>query len=91
VAQEPQVAGRSTTTLASAALPTGASRAGFERPTLLRLVLTGPGGGAWDVQLGGQGEAHPEDGAAARVRIVADAVDFCRLVSATAARRPTSP
>lgn len=38
-----------------------------------RLVLTGDGGGVWDLQLGGGG---PE-----LVSIVADAVDYCRLAA----------
>jgi uncharacterized protein (TIGR03083 family) len=42
----------------------------------LRLVLTGAGGGTWDVPLG------PADGAGAELLMVADAVDFCRVVAA---------
>jgi hypothetical protein len=42
----------------------------------IRLVLTGAGGGTWDVPLGRPGE--PAEG----VLVVADAVDFCRVVAA---------
>jgi uncharacterized protein (TIGR03083 family) len=42
---------------------------------MARIVLTGSGGGCWTMALGA-----PEVGPA-RVRIVADAVDFCRLVA----------
>jgi hypothetical protein len=41
----------------------------------LRLVLTGPGGGTWDVAVGDD-QSEP-----VFVRIVADAVAFCRLVA----------
>ncbi len=41
----------------------------------VHLVLTGPGGGTWDVTVGG----HPP--AAASVAIVTDAVGFCRLAA----------
>ena len=49
-------------------------------PVAVHLVLTGSGGGTWDVALG---DGASEDGAAgaARVSIVADAVEFCRLVA----------
>jgi uncharacterized protein (TIGR03083 family) len=44
------------------------------------LVLTGQGGGAWQVTVGGeaQGDEAPR---APDTRIVADAVDFCRVVA----------
>ena len=48
--------------------------AALPEPVDVRLVLTGPGGGTWDVTMGG-------DAPAASVAIVADAVDFCRLVA----------
>lgn len=40
----------------------------------MRIVLTGPGGGVWRQPLGGEPEADEPD-----VRLVADAVGFCRL------------
>jgi uncharacterized protein (TIGR03083 family) len=49
--------------------------AGLPEPVDVRLVLTGPGGGTWDVIMGGRPPAP------AAVSIVADAVGFCRLVA----------
>ena len=68
------------TRLAASLLPGAAVRAGVPGPGRLHLVLTGPGGGTWDL------EWDPETASAARpgpaeVSIVADAVGFCRLVS----------
>ena len=63
------------TDLAAKLLPRAASRTGLHEPTILRLVLTGPGGGAWDVMIG---EDPP---AAVPIRIVADAAGFCRLAA----------
>jgi uncharacterized protein (TIGR03083 family) len=68
------------TDLAVHLLPRGARRAGVaSTPLDLHLVLTGPGGGTWDVALparrtGGHGPV-PE------VSVVVDAVGFCRLVA----------
>jgi len=67
------------TELAVGFLPVGMARigAGSERVDL-HLVLTGPGGGTWDVPLGA------EDGdlqTPADVMVVADACRFCRLVA----------
>jgi uncharacterized protein (TIGR03083 family) len=73
------------TELAVRSLPRGVERAGLRpsgRP--VRVVLTGPGGGTWDVALG---SPEPDAVPAQRTRIVADAVDFCRLVAGRAARR----
>lgn len=63
------------TGLAAAGLPIGASRTGLAERISVHLVLTGPGGGTWDVTIGA-GSAGP-----APVRVVADAVSFCRLVA----------
>jgi uncharacterized protein (TIGR03083 family) len=63
------------TELAAGLLPLAAVRAGLAGPASLHLVLTGPGGGTWDVALG---EGPPD---AVPVAIVADAVGFCRLVA----------
>ena len=41
------------TELATSMLPFGAMLAGLQGPINLRLVLTGPGGGTWDVVVGG--------------------------------------
>lgn len=63
------------TGLVAVALPAGASRTGLAERISLHLVLTGPGGGTWDVTVGaGRHDPVP-------VRVVADAVSFCRLVA----------
>jgi uncharacterized protein (TIGR03083 family) len=62
------------TELAATSLPVAAQRTGLPGPTDLRLVLTGPGGGSWDVAIGG-------DAAPAAITIVTDAVGFCRLAA----------
>jgi uncharacterized protein (TIGR03083 family) len=62
------------TDLAATSLPLAAERTHLPGPTELRLVLTGPGGGCWDVAIGG-------DAAPAAVTIVTDAIGFCRLVA----------
>jgi uncharacterized protein (TIGR03083 family) len=64
------------TDLAARLLPLGAARAGLHEPMRVHLVLTGPGGGTWDVVTGGGDHA-----AAAPVGIVTGAVGFCRLVA----------
>lgn len=63
------------TGLAALALPLGAARTGLDTPVHVHLVLTGPGGGTWDVLLG---EGGPDP---ASVRIVTGTVGFCRLVA----------
>jgi uncharacterized protein (TIGR03083 family) len=62
------------TGLAARLLPYGAARAGLRAPTRVHLVLTGPGGGTWDVAIG-------DEGRPASVGIVTGAVGFCRLVA----------
>lgn len=64
------------TRLAAALLPLAALGSGPWQPAQLHLVLTGPGGGTWDIEVGGGSAPEP-----ARVSIVADAVRFCRLVA----------
>jgi uncharacterized protein (TIGR03083 family) len=61
------------TDLAARLLPQAG--AGLGEATDVRLVLTGPGGGTWDVTVG----SGPP--AAASVAIVTDVVGFCRLVA----------
>ena len=63
------------TELAARLLPYGAARTGLSEPTSVHLVLTGPGGGTWDVLMG-QSALSP-----AAVRIVTGSVGFCRLVA----------
>lgn len=61
--------------LAARLLPGAAARAGVHEPVYVHLVLTGPGGGTWDVAVGDR----PPDPAA--VTIVTDTVGFCRLAA----------
>ena len=64
------------TGLATELLAAGVSRGGGDGPGgIARIVLTGAGGGAWTVAV------PPAAATPARVRIVADAVDFCRLAA----------
>jgi uncharacterized protein (TIGR03083 family) len=65
------------TDLAVRLLPYGVTRVTDTALLDVHLVLTGPGGGTWDVAVGRRGAAAevPE------VSIVADAVAFCRLVA----------
>jgi len=65
--------------LAARLLPYAAARTGLAEPVDVHLVLTGPGGGTWDVLVG---ESPPES---APVTIVTDAVGFCRLAANRAA------
>lgn len=64
------------TGLAARLLPHSAARAAIPGTTRLHLVLTGPGGGTWDVAIGDY--TAPDS---APVGIVADAVRFCQLVA----------
>jgi uncharacterized protein (TIGR03083 family) len=63
------------TELAAGLLPGAAARTGLREPVNVHLVLTGPGGGTWDLVVG-EGPPGP-----AAVGIVTDAVGFCRLVA----------
>lgn len=64
------------TELAVSALPSGLARIARPQPgRTARIVLTGPGGGTWQAALD-RGEPGATD-----VRVVADAVCFCRLVA----------
>jgi uncharacterized protein (TIGR03083 family) len=63
------------TEAAAGLLPFAAARSGLSEPANVHLVLTGPGGGTWDVPVPG-----PAPGAAT-VMIVTEAVGFCRLVA----------
>jgi hypothetical protein len=66
---------RPMTQLAADLLPFGAAFTDLHEPISVHLVLTGPGGGTWDVTVG---DTAPDP---ARVSIVTDVVGFCRLVS----------
>jgi len=62
--------------LANQLLPAGVSRSGVPgEGGTARIVLTGAGGGCWTAEL------PPAPAAPLKVRIVTDAVDFCRLVA----------
>ncbi len=63
------------TRLAASLLPGAAAACGLTDPIALRLVLTGPGGGTWQLAMGDQGPATLSVG------VVTDAVAFCRLVA----------
>jgi uncharacterized protein (TIGR03083 family) len=63
------------TSAAARLLPQAAIRARLNDSVRVHLVLTGPGGGTWDIAVG---QSTP---APAAVTIVADAVGFCRLAA----------
>lgn len=63
------------TSAAANLLPLAAIRARLNDSVRVHLVLTGPGGGTWDIAVG-QSTSAP-----AAVTIVADAVGFCRLAA----------
>jgi uncharacterized protein (TIGR03083 family) len=67
------------TDLVAGVLPLAGAVTGLDQPISLRLVLTGPGGGTWNVRFG-QPDQEP-----APMRIVTDAVAFCRLAANRAA------
>jgi uncharacterized protein (TIGR03083 family) len=65
-------------------IPTAMDMTGRGRPGgSARIVLTGPGGGAWSQPLGVKASARHDDDALsdADVSIVADGVDFCRVAT----------
>jgi uncharacterized protein (TIGR03083 family) len=74
---------RSMTDLAVAWLPLGVLRAAPDAGRVdVHLVLTGPGGGTWDLAVGRGGPAPARDAPRVPgVLVVGDAVDFCRLVA----------
>jgi hypothetical protein len=57
-------------------LPFAARRAGLRRSARVHLVLTGAGGGTWEVELADEQPADP-----VQASIVIDAVGFCRLTA----------
>jgi uncharacterized protein (TIGR03083 family) len=63
------------TSAAVGMLPHAVTQAGLSEPLRVHLVLTGTGGGTWDIPVG-QAAAAP-----AAVAIVTDAVGFCRLAA----------
>lgn len=72
------------TDLALALLPAGLGRAGGVSGADVRLVLTGPGGGTWDVDLGAGHVRRAGEGFQATAGsdlVVVDAAAFCRVVA----------
>jgi uncharacterized protein (TIGR03083 family) len=69
--------------LAARMLPYAAARTGLRERVDVHLVLTGPGGGTWDVTVGQQPDGREPDGQGpgSDVAIVTDAVGFCRLAA----------
>jgi uncharacterized protein (TIGR03083 family) len=69
--------------LAARMLPYAAARTGLRERVDVHLVLTGPGGGTWDVTVGQppEGQEPDEQGPGHDVAIVTDAVGFCRLAA----------
>jgi uncharacterized protein (TIGR03083 family) len=63
------------TGLAAELLPHSAARLGQPDSVAVRLVLTGPGGGTWDIAMG-EGAPRPP-----ALRLVTDAVGFCQLAA----------
>jgi uncharacterized protein (TIGR03083 family) len=61
--------------LIAALLPAGVARVDRSSTRAVRLVLTGAGGGTWDVNLDGADDARPH-----AARVVVDATQFCRVV-----------
>jgi uncharacterized protein (TIGR03083 family) len=76
VAPDPDCLARMVT-LVTTLLPLAVEQSGRARPgATVRLVLTGPAGGTWDVDLGGRRRPGP-----AGARVVVDAAQFCRAVA----------
>jgi uncharacterized protein (TIGR03083 family) len=64
--------------LAVRMLPFAAARTGLREPVNVHLVLTGPGGGTWDLAVGQEADGQ---GPGQDVMIVTDAVGFCLLAA----------
>ena len=64
--------------LAARMLPYAAARTGLRERVDVHLVLTGPGGGTWDVTLG---QGPDGQGPGQDLAIVTDAVGFCQLAA----------
>jgi len=69
------------TGLATGLLPQAAAGTALPGPIDVRLVLTGPGGGTWDLTVGDEPAVPSRRDVItrSRLRIVTDAVGFCRL------------
>jgi uncharacterized protein (TIGR03083 family) len=64
--------------LAARMLPYAAARTGLRERVDVHLVLTGPGGGTWNLAVGQEADGQ---GRGQDVMIVTDAVGFCRLAA----------
>jgi uncharacterized protein (TIGR03083 family) len=86
---DPEVLTRMTS-LATLLLPAGIAAATNGSKALsgasARLVLTGPGGGSWDIPLQGRGVSRARPGARIDGHIVVDSAAFCRVVANRADR-----
>lgn len=69
------------TELATRLLPAGVAAAGSALGGSVRLVLTGAGGGAWDVTLQGTAVTRAQPGRETDAHVTVDAAEFCRVVS----------
>lgn len=70
------------TALATALLPAGIARARGEGASgSARLVLSGPGGGSWDVPLQGRSVLRARPGRRWDAHVVVDAAAFCRVAA----------
>jgi uncharacterized protein (TIGR03083 family) len=67
--------------LAARMLPYAAARTGLREQVDVHLVLTGPGGGTWDVTVGQEPDGQGPGQAKGYVAIVTDAVGFCQLAA----------
>lgn len=78
------------TGLATTLLPVGIASAADDRVhgagASARLVLTGPGGGSWDIPLQGRDVRRAVPGARIDAHIVVDSAAFCRVVANRADR-----
>jgi uncharacterized protein (TIGR03083 family) len=81
---DPQTLSRMTE-LATTLLPVGIALAAgpllSEQTASARLVLTGPGGGSWDVPMRGRGVTRAKPGTKFEGHIVVDSAAFCRVVA----------
>ena len=78
------------TDLATTLLPAGVALAGGTGDDTVRLVLTGPGGGTWDVALQG-GVNRAEPGRAFQAHVTLDAAAFCRVVANRSSLEESAP
>jgi len=78
------------TDLAAALLPAGVALTGATGEDRVRLVLTGPGGGTWDVSLNGR-VRRAEPGRSFDSHVIVDAAAFCRVVANRSSFEESAP